>query len=102
MSNADTEPLSEYEQPLSIRERDAGIVTARDTDTHVTDTAARVRGEWRHAVAMSNMDTKPLREYEQPLPIRELRERDAGLSRRRGYVMPFTDTIDAHQRGQNK
>ena len=39
-----------------------------DADTHVTDTATRVRGEWRHAVAMSNVDTEPLSEYEQPLP----------------------------------
>ena len=56
MSNVDTEQLSDCEQPLPIRERDA--------DTHVTDTAARVRGKWRHAVAMSNMDTEPLSEYE--------------------------------------
>ena len=45
MSNVDTEPLSEYEQPLSIRERDAGIMTARDTDSNVTCAAARVRRE---------------------------------------------------------
>ena len=43
MSNVDTEPLPDYEQPLPIRERDAGIVTARDADMSVTDTAARVR-----------------------------------------------------------
>ena len=42
MSNADTEPLSKYEQPLSNHERDAGIVTARDTDSNVTGAAARV------------------------------------------------------------
>ena len=47
----------------------------RDADTHVTDPAAQVRGEWHHAVAMSNVDTEPLSEYEQPLPNCE---RDGG------------------------
>ena len=47
------------------------VVTARDADTHVMDTAARVRGKWRHSVAMSNVDTESLSEYEQPLSIRE-------------------------------
>ena len=47
----------------------------RDADMNVTDTATQVRGEWRHAVAMSNVDTEPLLEYEQPLPIRK---RDGG------------------------
>ena len=37
-----------------------------------------------HAVAMSNVDTKPLSEYEQPLPIRE---RDADMN--------VTDTVGA-------
>ena len=37
---------------------------------------ARVRGEWRHAVAMSNVDTEPLPEHEKPLSIHE---RDCGL-----------------------
>ena len=35
--------LLEYEQSLSNHERDAGIVTVRDADENVTDTAARVR-----------------------------------------------------------
>ena len=39
----DTASLSDYEQSLSIRERDTGIVTARNADTHVTDAVARVR-----------------------------------------------------------
>ena len=43
------EPLSDYEQPLPIRERGGGPVCQRDADGNVTDTAARVRGEWRHA-----------------------------------------------------
>ena len=64
ISNVDMEPLSEYEQPLPIRERGGGLSCQRDADTHVTDMAARVRREWRHAVAMSNADTEPPSEYE--------------------------------------
>ena len=56
---------------------------------NVTDAASRVRGEWRHAVAMSNVDTELLSEYEQPLPIRE---RDGGLSCQRDADMNVTDT----------
>ena len=63
--------LSDCEQPLPIRERDAGLACQRDADTHVTDTAGGCAGEWRHAVAMSNMDMEPLSEYEQALPIRK-------------------------------
>ena len=54
----------------------AGLSCQRDADTHVTDTATWVRGEWRHAVAMSNVDTEPLPEHEKPLSIHE---RDCGL-----------------------
>ena len=61
-----------------------GLSCQHDADMSVTDTAARVRGEWRHAVAMSNADTEPLSEYEQPLPIREC---DIGMACRR--VTPF-------------
>ena len=52
-----------------------GLSCQRDADRNVTDTAARVRGEWRHAVGMSNMDPEPLSDCEQPLSIRE---RDGG------------------------
>ena len=96
ISNVDTEPLSEYEQPLPIRKRDSGLSCQRDTDTHITDTAARVRGEWRHAVAISNADTEPLLECEQPLPIRK---RDSGLSCQRDTDTHVTDTA-ARVRGE--
>ena len=39
----DAASLSDYEQLLSIRERDTGIVAARDADRNVTDMTARVR-----------------------------------------------------------
>ena len=64
MSNMNTKPLSEYEQTQPIRQRGDGPSCQRDADTHVTDMAARVRREWRHAVAMSNADTEPPSEYE--------------------------------------
>ena len=71
-SCTDMASLSEYEQLLSICERGGGsVICQRHADTHVTDTVARVRGEWRHAVGMSNVDAEPLLEYEQPLSIRE-------------------------------
>ncbi|MBQ6205880.1 MAG: hypothetical protein IJK52_02235 [Oscillospiraceae bacterium] len=84
------EPPSEYEQPLPIRERDGGLSCQRDADMSVRDTTARVRGEWRHAVAMSNVDTEPLSEYEQPLPIRE---------RDDGPVVPATRRHARHRHG---
>ena len=71
----DTEPLSEYEQPLPIRERGSGIVTAHDADAHVTDAAARVRGGVASRCRNVERGTEPLPDYEQPLPIRE---HDAG------------------------
>ena len=55
----------------------------------VRDATEQVRGEWRHAVATSNVDTKPLSEYEQPLPIHE---RDSGLSCQRDADKNVTDT----------
>ena len=67
--------LSEYEQPLPIHERDGGLSCQCDADMNVTDTVARVRGEWRRADMKSNADTEPLSDYEQP---RAIRERDAG------------------------
>ena len=122
-SCTDIASLSEYEQPLSISERDAGCVTPtrtsrrrrrgcagsgvtlsqcrtwtrsryqntnnryqsanvaaglscqRDADMSVTNTTARVCGEWRRADMRSNVDTMPLLDYEQPLSISE---RDTG------------------------
>ena len=58
-------------EPLPIRERDGDLSCQRDADTHVTDTTAQVRGEWRHAVVTSNVDTEPPSEYEEPLPIHD-------------------------------
>ena len=57
---------------------------------YVRYTAARVRGEWRHAVAMSNVDIEPLSDYEQPLPICE---------RGGGPVVPATRRHERHGRG---
>ena len=53
----------------------------------------------RHAVAMSNVDTEPLSNYEQPLLIHE---HGAGLSRRRRCVMSLTDTGTHIIRGKAK
>ena len=138
-SCTDTASLSDYEHPLSIRERDGGCVTPtrihrhghggagargvasrrhevmrrmrrryqntnnryqsanvaaglscqRHADMNVTDAATRVRRDWRHAVAMSNVDTEPLSEYEQPLPIRK---------RGGGPVVPVTRRHARHGR----
>ena len=68
----------------------------RDADTNVTDAASRVRGEWRHAVAMSNVGTEPLSEYEQPLPIRE---RDGDLSCLRDADTRVTDMVARVRQG---
>ena len=95
-SGMNTAPLSEYEQPLPIREHGDGLSFQRDADTSVTDAAARVRGGWRHTVAMSNVDTKLLSKYEQPLPIHE---HDGGLLRQCDADNNVTDAVARVRRG---
>ena len=67
-----------------------------DADMNVTDAASRVCGEWRHAVAMSNVDAASLSNYEQPLPIRK---RDAGIVTARDANMNVTDVATWMRRG---